>query len=97
LHRDCPVSRNPFANGLLSIFNFVIRSFCYGLNKKIRNKFTAYEQFLMLTANLKFCVTYWLWCKKPPIRIIKDNLFFGFILYKVYRLYHQLLWFTWAY
>lgn len=28
LHLDCPVSRKPFANGLLSIFNFVIRSFC---------------------------------------------------------------------
>lgn len=28
LHLDCPVSRNPLANGLLSIFNFVIRSFC---------------------------------------------------------------------
>lgn len=28
LHRDCPVSRNPLANGLLSIFSLVIRSFC---------------------------------------------------------------------
>lgn len=28
LHLDCPVSRNPLANGLLSIFNLVIRSFC---------------------------------------------------------------------
>ena len=28
LHLDCPVSRNPLANGLLSIFSFVMRSFC---------------------------------------------------------------------
>lgn len=28
LHLDWPQARNPFANGLLSIFNFVIRSFC---------------------------------------------------------------------
>lgn len=28
LQRDWPDSRNPFANGLLSILSFVIRSFC---------------------------------------------------------------------
>lgn len=28
LHLDCPHARKPFANGLLSIFNFVILSFC---------------------------------------------------------------------
>lgn len=28
LHFDCPHARNPFAKGLLSIFNFVMRSFC---------------------------------------------------------------------
>jgi len=33
LNRDCPVSRKPFANGLLLIFNFVMFSFC----KKITN------------------------------------------------------------
>lgn len=34
LHLDCPVSRNPFANGLLSIFNLVIRSFCNAKEKR---------------------------------------------------------------
>lgn len=28
LHLDWPHARNPFANGLLSIFSFVMRSFC---------------------------------------------------------------------
>lgn len=34
LHLDWPHARKPFANGLLSIFSFVIRSFC-GQRKKI--------------------------------------------------------------
>lgn len=34
LHLDCPVSRKPLANGLLSIFNLVIRSFCNGRDKR---------------------------------------------------------------
>lgn len=37
LHLDCPVSRNPLANGLLSIFNFVMRSFCNADKKKTIN------------------------------------------------------------
>lgn len=37
LHLDCPVSRKPLANGLLSIFNFVIRSFYGTKEKKTKN------------------------------------------------------------
>lgn len=36
LHRDIPVSRKPFANGLLSIFILVIRSFCT-VTRKMRD------------------------------------------------------------
>lgn len=34
LQRDCPVSRKPLANGLLSIFSFVMRSFCWEIKKE---------------------------------------------------------------
>lgn len=33
LHLDWPHARKPFANGLLSIFSFVMRSFCGQRNK----------------------------------------------------------------
>lgn len=39
LHLDWPVSRNPLANGLLSIFNLVMRSFCKRRQKRTMNGF----------------------------------------------------------
>lgn len=38
LHLDCPVSRKPFANGLLSIFSLVMRSFYVKQKKRKRKK-----------------------------------------------------------
>lgn len=49
LNFDCPVSRKPFANGLLSIFNFVMPLFCknnanaFSLDAIVKEKLRGYS------------------------------------------------------
>lgn len=69
LHRDWPVSRNPLANGLLSIFSLVIWSFCCK-REEIENSFNCFVvvveshkgRLIQVHVNpLEDCNWSWLW------------------------------------
>lgn len=68
LHLDCPHARKPFANGLLSIFSFVMRSFCE------QYKWSVSEIDFIFYDYRKWCIMQIMICLQSPLVSIKKTI-----------------------